>query len=61
MKHHTEQTPDLWIKVAQSPWMQGPLLGSSVMAMVTPLLNWTNNSLSNTINPAFRSIKNVNI
>ena len=58
MKHHTEQTPDLWIKVAQSPWMQGPLLGSSVMAMATPLLNWTNNSLSNTINGSKMSFRN---
>jgi len=46
MKNNTEKTPALWVKVAQSPWFQGPFLGSSVMAAATPFLNWTNHTLN---------------
>ncbi len=46
MNNRSEQTQSLWIKVAQSPWVQGPFLGSSVAVMVTPLLNWNNHVLN---------------
>jgi|GEM_PF-4490940 len=46
MKNNTEQhSSHAWANVAQSPWMQGPVLGASVMALVTPLQKWTNCSL----------------
>ncbi|MFJ1268558.1 MC/SLC25 family protein [Legionella lytica] len=42
MKEKTEQTPPLWTKFAESPWIKGPVLGAGVMALLTPLLKWTN-------------------
>ncbi len=42
MKNQTEQTTPLIVKAAESPWIQGPILGASVMALVTPFLKWTN-------------------
>ncbi|CEG56442.1 MC/SLC25 family protein [Legionella fallonii] len=47
MKEKTEQ-PKLyaWQQIAQLPFVQGPLLGASVMAAVTPLLNWTNHVMN---------------
>lgn len=42
MKNQTEQTTPLWVKAAESPWVQGPFLGGTVIAIVTPFLKWTN-------------------
>ena len=44
MKNTTEQTTPLWVKAAESPWVQGPVLGAGVMALVTPFLKWTNHA-----------------
>lgn len=32
----------LLVKAAKSPWVQGPVLGGGVMALVTSFLKWTN-------------------
>ena len=43
MKDKEEPKQTIWIKIARSPWVQGPVLGSSVMMLVTPLkaiLGW---------------------
>lgn len=42
MKEKTEQKTPFWAKIAESPWVQGPVLGAGVMALVTPFLKWTN-------------------
>lgn len=42
MKNNTEQTMPLLVKLAATPWIQGPVLGAGVMALVTPFLKWTN-------------------
>ncbi len=48
MKEKTEQTKlHAWQQIAQLPFVQGPLLGASVMTAVTPLLNWTNHVMNN--------------
>ena len=57
MKNRFEQTPTSLTQIAQSPWIQGPFLGASVMAMVTPLLNWTNYSLTKSANGSKASFK----
>lgn len=44
MKEKTEQTTSLLVKVAETPWVQGPVLGAGVMALVTPFLKWTNHA-----------------
>lgn len=44
MKNKTEQTTPLLVKAAESPWVQGPVLGAGVMALVTPFLKWTNHA-----------------
>ncbi len=41
MKEKTEKTSFL-AKIADSPWVKGPILGAGVMALVTPFLKWTN-------------------
>lgn len=40
MNQHEEKS--LALQTAESPWVKGPILGASVMALVTPLLKWTN-------------------
>ena len=47
MNNKTEQKTPLLVKTAESPWVQGPVLGASVMALVTPLLKWTNHAYKN--------------
>ncbi len=42
MQNKTERTPPFLVKVAEFSWVQGPVLGASVMALITPLLKWTN-------------------
>lgn len=42
MKDKTEQTIPFLVKTAETPWIQGPVLGATVMALVTPFLKWTN-------------------
>lgn len=44
MKNKTEQTTPLLVKVAESPCVQGPVLGAGVMALATPSLKWTNHA-----------------
>ncbi len=44
MKNTTEQTTPSWVKAAESPWVQGPVLGAGVMALATPFLKWTNHA-----------------
>ena len=44
MKNQTEKTTPLWVKTAESPWVQGPVLGAGVSALVTPFLKWTNHA-----------------
>ncbi|MCL9684437.1 solute carrier family 25 protein [Legionella maioricensis] len=47
MKDKTDKSEFyFWQQVAQLPFVQGPLLGASVMTMVTPLLNWTNHVMN---------------
>jgi len=47
MKNKTEDTSPLWTKIADSPVIKGPVLGASVLTIVTPLLKWTNHRLHN--------------
>lgn len=48
MKEKTEQSQlHTWQQIAQLPFVQGPLLGASVMTAVTPFLNWTNHVMNN--------------
>ena len=42
MKETNKQKQPMWAQIALSPFIQGPSLGATVMAMVTPLLKWTN-------------------
>lgn len=42
MKEKTEQNTPFVTKIAESPWVKGPVLGAGVMALLTPLLKWTN-------------------
>lgn len=42
MQEKNEKKPSFWAKLALSPFVQGPVLGASVMTLVTPLLKWTN-------------------
>ncbi|MDR3502411.1 MAG: MC/SLC25 family protein [Legionella sp.] len=44
MKEKTEQTTSFLAKIAESPWVKGPVLGAGVMALVTPFLKWTNHA-----------------
>lgn len=44
MKDKTKQTMPFFVKVAELSWVQGPVLGAGVMALVTPFLKWTNHA-----------------
>ncbi len=44
MKNKTEQPTPLLVKAAESPWVQGPVLGAAVIALATPFLKWTNHA-----------------
>lgn len=41
-----KSTVAYWLQKAQMPLIQGPLIGASVMALVTPGLNWTNHVMN---------------
>lgn len=45
-KKETYQFPQ-WQHIAAYPFVKGPILGAGVMAMMTPLLNYTNHFLDN--------------
>lgn len=42
MKHQNDPTTPFLVKTAESPWVQGSVLGAGVITLVTPLLKWTN-------------------
>jgi len=44
MLEKTEKTTPFFVKVAEFPLVQGPVLGAGVLALVTPLLKWTNHA-----------------
>ncbi|MFT4058691.1 MAG: MC/SLC25 family protein [Legionella sp.] len=46
MNNKAEQTTPFLAKVAETPWVQGPVLGAGLMASLTPLIKWTNHSLN---------------
>lgn len=47
MPKNNEQMPPHWTTIAKYPWVQGPILGASMMYSLTPLLNLTNQILNN--------------
>lgn len=44
MNNKPEKTTPLFVKAAESPWIQGPVLGAGVIALITPCLKWTNHA-----------------
>jgi hypothetical protein len=44
MQNKTTKNTPLLVKIAESPLVQGPVLGAGVIAVVTPFLKWTNHA-----------------
>lgn len=42
-----EERASFWPTVLQLPWIKGPLIGGSVISLLTPLHKWTNHALNN--------------